>query len=201
MIRSASLVAAGSLLGLLLPRIQQEPKAAPQDKAPATQGQDQHQPPKKTGVHSQFASLVGDYDVAIKLTQGAEKPIESKGKSKISAILDGRFLLDEQEGEMMGKPYKSMKVYGWNAEAKAFEGVWLYTESNAIMRLSGTAGQDRRSINFEGVVQETPDKKMQVAISTARNQDGTLTVKMTHAGPDGKAMGSLEQTYTKKGGK
>jgi len=195
LIRSVSLLAAGSLLGVLAPRLVQDQKPKP---APAGEQQDQHQAAAKTGVHRTLASLAGDYEVSTSFTPPGGEAMQSKGTAKLTAVLDGRFLLEENEGEMMGTKIKGMRIYGWNAEAKQFEGVWMYTESNAIMRLTGKAGSDRQSVQFEGVVQETADKKMTLDIKAKRNQDGSLVFTLTHAGPDGKGAATLEETYTKK---
>ncbi|MEZ5966085.1 MAG: DUF1579 family protein [Planctomycetota bacterium] len=189
LIRSVSLVAVGSLLGVFVPRLAQ-------DRAPAAQNQDHGSPPK-TGVHRMMASLAGEYDVALTFTPPQGDAIQSKGTAKLTSILDGRFLLEENEGELMGTKIKGMRIYGWNAAAKQIEGVWMYTESNAIMRLSGQPGADRQSAKFQGVVQETAEKKATVDIAAKRNQDGSLEFTIAHANDAGEAA-TLHETYTKK---
>jgi hypothetical protein len=163
--------------------------------APAAQDEG-HEPPPKTGVHRTFAALAGDYDVAIKFTPPEGEAMTSKGTARLTSILDGRFLLEEHEGEMMGEKIKGMRLYGWNAEAKVFEGTWVYTQSNAMMRLSGRAGADRSSVEFEAVADGK--EKMKLQIKVQRNQDGSLVTTLMHPGPDGKATATLEETYTKK---
>lgn len=202
MIRSASLVAAGSLLGLLASYFPQDKPAqdkAAQDKPAQDQAASAVMPtPKKTGVHSMFAALVGEYDVALKLTMGDKVVSETKGTSKFTTVADGRFLMEENAGELMGKKYTGMRFYGWNAEAKTFEGTWAYSESNAIMGLKGKPAADRKSVEFEATVQETVDRKGSYSIKAERMPEGVLKFTMMQKGvANGPAM-TLEETYTKK---
>jgi len=204
--RTSLLVAALSLAGILVPTLQQDPKPHAQEKgekaqekaAPAGQDQGGAHPSKKTGVHAMFAALAGEYDVALKMTMGDNPPKESKGHAKLTAVVDGRFLQDENEGELMGKMVKGMRLYGWNAEAKVFEGIWTYSESNAIMRLTGKPGQDRKSADFEAIVQETAEKKTIYQVKAERLPEGVLKFTMIHKDGEGKVYATLEETYTKK---
>lgn len=189
--RSISLVAAGSLVGVLVPRLAQDQK--PAAAAPQDQG---HVNAPKTGVHRMMAALAGEYDVAMTFTPPKGDPMQSKGTAKLTSILDGRFLLEENEGEMMGTKIKGLRLYGWNADAKQFEGVWLYTESNAMMRLVGKPGADRQSAHFEAAVQETVDKKAAIEVDAKRNQDGSLEFTVVHV--EGGQSAKLQEIYTKK---
>ena len=66
------------------------------------------------------------------------------------------------------------------------------------MRLSGKTAADRKSIEFEGVAQESADRKATYGIKAERLPEGVLRFTMTHSGPDGKPADTLEETYTKK---
>ena len=201
MIRSTSLMAAGTLLGLLVPVLQQDPKpATPQDKEkPAAAGQDHAAKEKpKTGVHKLFGSLAGEYEVACKFTGMGPEPMESKGKAKLTVIGDGRFLLEENEGTLMGKQFQGQRLYGWNAEAKQFEANWIYSLENGMMRLVGKTGADRKSVDFTGTVAGKDGEKMNFEVKAQRVAEDKLVFTLMHKSPDGKTVGTLEETYTKK---
>lgn len=148
-------------------------------------------------VHQQMSMLAGEWTTVTKMRMGPDaKPQESEGKATLSMILDGRFLRDESTGKFMGRDVKSLKIYGYNTEARRFEGVWMYTQSNAIMTLTGTTEDDGKTVNWAASV-EGPGGKMDFRIVTRVQDEDHFTVEMHAKGPDGKDI-SFETVYTRK---
>lgn len=90
-----------------------------------------------------LAGREGEYDTTITFLQGKQPMGDpSKGKAKVSAVVGGRFFQLDETGTMMGDEYTAMKLFGFNDEVGAHESNWVYTGSNAMMRMSGKRGAD-----------------------------------------------------------
>src|SRR2546428_11304746 len=89
-------------------------------------------------VHKQMARRAGEYTLVSKFVAKEGTPVqESKGTAKITSVLDGRFLLEENSSELLNRPFTGLRLYGYNNASGKYEGFWTYTGSTAIMRLSG----------------------------------------------------------------
>lgn len=102
--------------------------------------------------HKLLETLVGKWDIVTRMWwQGPGKPPnESKGISERKWVLEGRFLLEESSGQMMGMPYKSMSFLGFDNYKKKYVvsyldsiGTAMYTgegkfdPSNKVMTMFG----------------------------------------------------------------
>ncbi len=72
--------------------------------------------------HKMLEQFVGKWDTVIRMwTEGPGKPpAESKGSCETKWVLDGRFLLEEAASQMMGMPYKSMNLIGFDNYKKKY---------------------------------------------------------------------------------
>jgi DMSO/TMAO reductase YedYZ molybdopterin-dependent catalytic subunit len=102
--------------------------------------------------HKFLDQFVGKWDVISRMwLEGPDKPpSETKGLSESKWILEGRFLLEEATGQMMGMPYKSMNFIGFDNYKKKYIvsymdnlGTGLYTgegkldPSNKVLTMFG----------------------------------------------------------------
>ncbi|HEX8183806.1 MAG TPA: DUF1579 domain-containing protein [Blastocatellia bacterium] len=73
-------------------------------------------------AHKQLEHLVGKWDTVVKMWwQGPGKPpAETKGASETRWIMDGRFLLEESTGQMMGMPWRGMSIMGYDNFKKKY---------------------------------------------------------------------------------
>ena len=79
--------------------------------------------------HKTLEQFVGKWDTISRAWgEGPGKPpSESKGSCETKWILDGRFLLEESAGQMMGMPYKSMNMIGFDNYKKKY--IMSYADS------------------------------------------------------------------------
>jgi hypothetical protein len=142
--------------------------------------------------HKALAKMAGDYTTKSVMDMGGQKQ-ESVGTAKIASHMDGRFIAEEGKGEMMGMPYSSHKMYGFNNAAKKYEGVWMYTGSTGMMTMTGTSSDGGRSILFTAAVDQG-GQKQNFTITVKRMDDDHFTVemKMPEGGP------SMVTTYSRK---
>ena len=79
--------------------------------------------------HKMLEQFVGKWDTTIRMwPEGPGKPpAESKGSCETKWVLDGRFLLEESAGQMMGMPYKSLNLIGFDNYKKKY--IMSYADS------------------------------------------------------------------------
>jgi hypothetical protein len=149
-------------------------------------------------VHKQLARLVGDYTTVTKFyVQPGATPSESDGTAKITSVLDGRFLMEENTGNMFGQPLKGLRYYGYNNGSKQYEGIWTYTRSTGIMTLTGKSSDDGKTINWTATYDD-PRGKQTLYVVSRQLDDDHLVVELIAKNPDGKNGPTIETTYTRK---
>lgn len=173
------------------------PPKAP-DAKPAMKPQDEHsghnQAPQPLGAeHKQLAKYVGDWTYGSTMTMAGAPPMESTGTAKITTVLGGRFLLEENKGEMMGQPVESRHYTGYNTDTKKYEANWTWTMNTSMMNMTGTSSDGGKTIVSSAVV-DGPEK-MNLKITHTFIDDDHFTMEMTSEGPDG---GSMVTKYTRK---
>ena len=148
-------------------------------------------------IHQHMKQCVGDFTTVTKMTgPGMDGMEPSKGTAKISMALDGRFLVTEEEGTMMGMPFKATKIAGYNNGTKQFEAVWMYTMSTGMLNMTGTSDDNGKSINFKGTYREA-DGEHTLKVTMKHLDENTFVETIHHA--DGEDEGPvMETTFTRK---
>ena len=164
------------------------------EKAPSHAGESKPGP-----FHERMAKLAGEYAFVTKFRmQPDAAPQESNGTATLSMQLDGRFLREENSGEMLGQRYTGLRIYGYNSDAKRFEGVWMYTGSLGIMNLVGKSDDDGKTVHWDAVAEVTANGKMQFEVITRVVDDDHFVVELIAKLPNGQKGPSFESTYTRK---
>ena len=73
-------------------------------------------------AHKHLDQFAGKWDTVVRMWyEGPGKPaVETKGASETKWIMDGRFLLEETSGQMMGKPWHGMSITGYDNFKKKY---------------------------------------------------------------------------------
>ena len=149
-------------------------------------------------IHEKLAKLAGEYTFVTKFRpQPNAEPQETSGTATLSMMLDGRFLREENSGEMLGQKYRGVRVYGYNSDVKRFEGVWMYTGSVAMMNLVGKSDDEGKSVNWVAEA-ETANGKMKLDVITRVVDEDHFVVEMIAKLPNGEKGPAFESTYTRK---
>jgi hypothetical protein len=152
--------------------------------------------------HEALAKRVGEWTTSTRFDMGGgAPPMSSAGTAKISMILGGRFQVEDAEGTMMGQPFTSHKMLGYNKASKKYEGVWTYTMNTSMMMLSGTPTEGGKVVQYDATVTEAPGAPERLWITATSIDDDHFTVKLSMQSPDGKEGepgGVMETTYTRK---
>jgi hypothetical protein len=149
--------------------------------------------------HKLFATLAGSWATTTKEWMEPGKPaIESSGTAEMKMLLDGRFLYQEFNGQMMGQPFNGIGIDGYDNLRKKYVTAWMDSMGTGIFMMEGTAGADGKTITLRGSHPEPGGGKMTHRaiwkIIDANNQ--TFDMYGAHHGQ--KEMKMMEITYQRK---
>jgi hypothetical protein len=149
-------------------------------------------------AHKALEAFVGDWKAEVKCWhQKDEQPQVSQGTAKTGWILNGRFLEEQFQGEMMGKRFTGKSLMGYDNTKQAYNYVWVSDMQTSMFTCEGKGENGNKTIVLEGRADCPATGQRNVVIKT------TLRV----VGPDkhtfemfdtGKGMKTMEITYTRK---
>jgi len=149
--------------------------------------------------HKLFASLAGSWTTTTKeWMEPGKPPTESTGSAEMKMLLDGRFLYQEYNGQMMGQPFSGIGIDAYDNLRKRYVTVWLDTMSTGVFTMEGTASADGKTITLRGQHGEPGGGHMTHRAVWKIVDDNTQTFEMYGAHGHGKQMKMLEITYSRK---
>jgi uncharacterized protein DUF1579 len=194
--RSALLIAACALLALPVPCRAQQPEMTAEQKAEmeaymkaGTPG-----PPHKT-----MAATAGTYDVKVKTWQAPAGPAqEEKGTATRTMALDGRILVEDFKGSLMGMPFTGHGMRGYDNVTGKHWATWMDSMSTGVMMSEGTCDA-KNACTFTGSHNDPIKKGPVTSRMTSRWTTPTTEVfEMYGPGRDGKEFKMMELTYIRK---
>jgi len=132
---------------------------------------------------------------------GVAEPMKAESTTKISPILDGRFVLVEVEGDMPGMgPFKGYGVNGFDNVSGKYVSSWIDNMGTGIMQGTGELSKDGKTLTWtytaNCLITKKPVSYRQVEKQTAAD---TKTLEMF--GPDpktGKEYKMMHIEFAKK---
>ena len=158
---------------------------------------------KKLGTpgepHKLFASLAGSWTTASKeWMEPGKPPVESTGTAEMKMLLDGLFLYQEYNGQMMGQPFSGIGIDAYDNMTKKYVTAWIDSMGTGIFMMEGTASADGRTITLKGSHPEPGGGRMSHRAVWKIVDSNTQTFDMYGAHSGGKEMKMLEITHTRK---
>ena len=197
---SGHLVKSAILALLVTPAFAQE-KQAPPPMTPEQQAEmEAYMKAGQPGApHQALAAQAGSYETKTKSWHEPDGPMmEDIGTATRHMMLDGRVLVEEFSGSMMGMPFAGHAMMGYDNVTGKYWSTWMDSMSTGVMMNEGTC-DDKQACTFMGGWVD-PIKKTPVKVRmTSRWTSPTVEVFEMY-GPDknGKEMKMMEITYTKK---
>jgi hypothetical protein len=154
----------------------------------------------KPGPEQAFlARRAGEYTRTIKFVgQGGADASSFSGTAKISTALGGRFLVEENNDVVFGRPVSGMRIYGFNNVTKQYEAVSMYTMSTAMLRMTGTSSDGGKTIDFTGTSVDLHGGTVPLHLVVRQVDDDEFVVTLMSTGADGKEAAFQETTYSRK---
>jgi hypothetical protein len=154
----------------------------------------------KPGPEQEFlAKRAGEYTRTIKfVAQPNADANASTGASKISVALGGRFIVEENNDTVFGRPVSGTRIYGFNNITKQYEAVWMYTGSTGMIFLTGTSSDSGKTVDLTGETRNLPGDTVPLHAVIRQMDDNQFVVTLMSTGADGKEAAFQETTYTRK---
>jgi hypothetical protein len=150
--------------------------------------------------HKKLALDAGEWDIAAKMwMEGAEEPVETKGRATLKMVYD-RYLYEEfslGEGE---QAFHGFGYIGYDNSNQEFVAMYCGNNQTGMQLLRGTSDKEGKTVTLKGewVEKGLGDMKMKQRVEvTAVNADKTVTTIYMTMGdaPEAKIM---EMTYTRR---
>jgi hypothetical protein len=102
-------------------------------------------------MHAHLAKDVGTWKVKTKSWMAPKTDaIESAGTSKVSPLMDGRYVMAELTAEMPGMgPFNGLGIYGYDNLTKQFVASWIDNAATSIMHGTGELSADGKTLTWK----------------------------------------------------
>lgn len=149
--------------------------------------------------HKWLASTAGTYAVKMKTWhEPGATPGQESGTSTRKMALDGRVLVEDYKGTMMGSPFSGHGMTGFDNATGRYWSTWNDNMSTGVMVSEGHCDA-KHACTFTGSWFD-PVKKAKVTsrMTTHWTSPSTEVFEMYGPDPKGKEMKMMEMTYTKQ---
>ena len=149
--------------------------------------------------HKLFATLAGSWTTKTReWMEPGKPPTESTGSAEMKMLLDGRFLYQEFNSQMMGQPFSGIGIDAYDNLRKRYVTAWMDTMGTGIFLMEGTASADGKTITLKGQHGEPGGGQMTHRAIWKLVDANTQTFDMYGTHGHGKEMKMLEITYSRK---
>lgn len=101
--------------------------------------------------HKFLEQFIGKWDTVMRAwMEPGKSPMESKGTCDAKWIMDGRYVSEEMSGQMMGMPYKSVNVVGYDNYKKRYIFSYVDNMSTAIYTGEGKLDPSKQVLTTFG---------------------------------------------------
>ena len=146
-----------------------------------------------------MAKRAGEYTRVIQFVNAAgPQGAPFSGTSKVSVVLDGHFLLEENNDVVFGKPVHGMRIYGYNNITGNYELASLYTMSNAILMFTGRSSDSGKTVDYSGESATAQGEKLTLRAHFRQVDDDQFVITVANVGADGKEVPFQQITYNRK---
>ena len=149
--------------------------------------------------HQRLAAAAGAYDVKVRSWhEPGGQAMEETGTATRTMALDGRVLVEDFNGKMMGSPFHGHGMTGYDNVSGKYWSTWNDSMSTGVMMSEGTCDA-KMTCTFKGSWNDPIKKGPAKSRMTTRWTSPTTEVFEMY-GPDrkGAEMKMMEITYTRK---
>ena len=149
--------------------------------------------------HKRLASTAGTYDVKMKNWHEAGGPaMEETGTATRTMALDGRVLVEQFQGTMMGSAFTGHGMTGYDNVTGKYWSTWNDSMSTGLMVSEGTCDAQMACMftgSWNDAIKKAPVK---TRMSTRWSNPTTEVFEMYGPDKKGTEMKMMEITYTRK---
>jgi Protein of unknown function (DUF1579) len=152
--------------------------------------------------HKALGKWIGKWDVEMAVTGMGGAPMKSKGEAEIRWLLEGRFTITETNASMIGMPFHSFVVYGYDNFKKKYVAMAVDSMNTQLLTFSGRASPDGKLMEMYGPMDEpmTGEVGKWVKYVTRVTSDDSFVVEVHDLAIVGGDAKVVEMTYTRRKG-
>jgi Protein of unknown function (DUF1579) len=149
--------------------------------------------------HRHLQDLQGTWDATIEYWADPAAPsVKAKGTSQSKLLMEGRYLQQELQTELMGQPYTVFLMLGYDNLAKQYWGIWLDNLTTALTTMKG-AYEEPRKLVLKGEYEDVTSgavRRTRGVIELPEN--GRYSFKLYEIYPTGEERMSLIIQFTRR---
>jgi hypothetical protein len=144
--------------------------------------------------HQRLASMAGNWTWNSTFWMAPGAPGEkSEGTMTAQPIMDGRYLVEEWKGNVMGGPFEGRAVSGYDNAKKQHFSVWVDNMGTGMMTSWGGYDASGETMTMSGTFFDPMSGKEQTSRSVMRHvDDNHFIMEMFGPGPDGQEFKTME---------
>ena len=150
--------------------------------------------------HKALEHFVGNWKCEVKCwMEPGGPPVVSQGTAKGHWILNGRFLQEDFQGEMMSKPFRGQTITGYDNLKQVFDSVWVSDMQTSMFKTEGTGENGNKVLTLRGksscAATGQKDVPMKLVLRVLSPDKHTFEMFDESKGENAKTM---EITYTRQ---
>lgn len=148
-------------------------------------------------AHEKLANKVGRWKLNVTHFIPDQPAMQSEATSEIKWALDGRFLVDNMTGNMMGAPFNGMGTTGYDNMKKSYFVTWVDNMGTGVTYMEGKYDAGNRTFTYEGKMADPSSGKFVKSRIVEKELDKdhwTMQMFMEH---DGDMHKGMEIAYTR----
>lgn len=163
-------------------------------------GQDPPQMPGPVKEHDWLQQFVGEWESEAEIAQQGDKPpVKTKGSETVRSV-GGFWIMGENRGEVMGRPFTGILTVGYDPGKKRYVGTWIDSMTSTLWTYEGAVDPGGRTLTLEaeGPSPDAPGKLRRYRDTTEIKDKNCKVLRSSVLGDDGKWTTFLTVTYTRK---
>lgn len=147
--------------------------------------------------HKLLQKEVGSWTIEMKAWMGPGEPTVSTGGAEVKSIMEGRYIVEEMSGSMMGKPFTGQGMSGYDNVKQKFVTTWIDSGSTGIGYGEGAADKDGKVTILMKYADVMSGKPATMRVVT-RWEGNDKHVSEFFEKKGGKEVKTMEIAYTRK---
>ena len=128
---------------------------APQDPQDMAKMMEKAKKYTKPGTHHEaLKRFLGKWDTESRIFMGGQATPPAKGSAEFSWLMEGRWLQQKSKGSMMGRPYESASIMGYDNFRMSYVATSVSSMDTAMNRAEGDMTRDGKALLLYGTLDE-----------------------------------------------
>jgi hypothetical protein len=123
--------------------------------------------------HKEMAELEGTFSyVSTFWSQPGAEPMKSEGKTTVESLMEGRYVKETHEGEVMGMPFHGVGFTGYDKVQGEYVSTWMDNMGTGIMKFTGHKNAEGQIVTMADAINPMTHAKETHKTVTTYNPNG-----------------------------